>query len=368
MKRVFVSSIQRDFEDLREVAKAAVESFGLFPVMAEMTPASARPSRDTLLGLVRGCDVVLLLVGARYGETGESGFSPTEDEFNAAVAAGIPVIPLIQDAERESAQQDFIGRLRGSWESGYYAPTFTDRHDLTLRVVAALRAHFDQEQDSQARPAATERLMELATEPTGYGSQGSMARLSLVVIGQPLLLDALALEDSKLADELLTLTRSHQLVSQAMALSHSVSSAGFVIEGKEAHAFEGVTVKVGAHGEIVVQSSVAADGLLGGMQVADWKVNTLAERGLQFAAAALDRIDLNGVARQVVAVLSVPDASNKLYVLSSQGNSSRVPSIPSPLVAPELQTRREDVAAENTRRALVAGLKRAFADHGALEE
>lgn len=57
VKRVFISSIQRDFDDVRQEVKAAVESMDLLPVMAEITPAAAGSSRDTILGQVRSSDV-----------------------------------------------------------------------------------------------------------------------------------------------------------------------------------------------------------------------------------------------------------------------------------------------------------------------
>ncbi|PZS35561.1 MAG: hypothetical protein DLM61_01710 [Pseudonocardiales bacterium] len=81
MKTVFISSIQRDFGEVREAARKAVESLGMHPVMAEATGASPESPRRALLDEVRDADIFLLLLGPRYGAPGESGRSPTEDEY-----------------------------------------------------------------------------------------------------------------------------------------------------------------------------------------------------------------------------------------------------------------------------------------------
>jgi hypothetical protein len=368
MKRVFVSSIQRDYTDVRAAARAAVESLGMLPVMAETTPAAAGSPRDTLLSLVQGCDAVLLLIGPRYGEPGESGFSPTEDEFRAAVQAGIPVLPLIQEGEREPRQDEFVSRIRGTWEQGYYAPTFRDAADAGLKAVAALRAHFEQEQTAEARPAAEERLQELAGVRNRHAGQGTIARLTVVTVGAPLLLDAMALDRPELADDIASLLRTHRIATQAMGLQAAVSRAGVTVTGKEESSWDGIAVLVGSRGEVTVEADVGGEGMLGGLQIADERVRQLAQRGLAFAAAALDRIDGSRLARQLLAALSVPDAESKLYITAPHGSSSRVPmGVPSPLIAPAVHVRREDLAAAKTGEALVAGLRREFADHGALD-
>jgi len=62
------------------------------PVMFETAPASREDSRRALLDALGGCDVVVLLLGAEYGERTERGVSATEDEFNEAVRRGVPEV------------------------------------------------------------------------------------------------------------------------------------------------------------------------------------------------------------------------------------------------------------------------------------
>lgn len=87
------------------------------PVMFETAPASAQNSRRVLLDDLAACDAVVLLLGADYGERGERGMSPTEEEFDHAAREGVPVIALVQeDVKREPGQEEFVKRVRGTWE------------------------------------------------------------------------------------------------------------------------------------------------------------------------------------------------------------------------------------------------------------
>jgi hypothetical protein len=140
MERVFISSLFRgEMAAIRQAAKQAVEAMGMVAVMFETTGASERASRTELLEKVARSDAVLLLLGAEYGETGESGFSPTEDEYNAARETGKPVLALVQEGvDREPAQHEFVARVRGGWDRGSFAPGFTGAGDVGLAVTRTL--------------------------------------------------------------------------------------------------------------------------------------------------------------------------------------------------------------------------------------
>ena len=74
--------------------------------------ASEEGSRRALLDRVASCDAVVLLLGRDYGEAGERGVSPTEEEFDEARERGIPILALVQDTAREPAQDEFLRRVR----------------------------------------------------------------------------------------------------------------------------------------------------------------------------------------------------------------------------------------------------------------
>jgi hypothetical protein len=135
---VFVSSVIGGFEAARQAAREAVESMGMRPAMAEMTGARPQSPQHALLGEVADADIYLLLLGARYGEPGSSGISPTEEEFEEAKRHNKPIVILRQDVAMEPAQQEFLRRAGGGWEEGSLWDRFTDERDVGLKVVRAL--------------------------------------------------------------------------------------------------------------------------------------------------------------------------------------------------------------------------------------
>lgn len=375
MKTVFVSSIQRDFTEVREAALKAIESLGMHPLMAETTGASTDSPRRALLDLVRDADIFVLLLGPRYGEPGDRGRSPTEDEYDEAVRLGKPVLVLKQNVEMEPEQEAFLARTRGSWDAGKLSGSFESASEASLEVVKALRS-YEARQAATADPGlaaqAQERATVLATgdeRPNTTGS-GSKARFVAVpLVGSPLL-DALTLEDATLAEEILTAARASGLVSNAMGLSSEVSSEGIRFEGKEENGWETLRFLVGADGAIVAGGAVGGvGGHFAGSVVAADRLAKLVQRAQRFALAVWERVDRGHDVREAALALAVPDASHKVYAEIPLGGSMSVPmGLPHVVVAPEPPrlVRREDLGDATTTQTLIAELKRRFADEGAV--
>jgi len=111
MQTVFISSIQSGFEDVRAAARDGVESFGWRAVMAETVGATPASPQRGLLDRVAESDVVLLLIGPRYGASQESGLSATEEELDEARRRRKPILVLRQEGELEPEQQEFLNRV-----------------------------------------------------------------------------------------------------------------------------------------------------------------------------------------------------------------------------------------------------------------
>ncbi len=375
MKTVFISSIQRNFGAVREAARKAVESLGMHTLIAETTGASAESPRRALLDQVRDADIFLLLLGSHCGEPGETGRSPTEDEYHEAVRRRKPTLVLKQNVEMDPEQEAFLARTRGSWDAGKLSGSFDDAAGAGLEVVKALRGY-------EARLAATadpglaaraqERGQVLAEgddRPNTIGS-GSKARFVAAPLVADALLDALALEDAGLVEEIQTAARASRLVSNAMGLSAQVNSEGIRFEGKEENAWETLRFLVGADGAIVAEGCVGgSDGHFASSVVVAERLAELVERGQSFALAVWERIDSGHDVREAALALGVPDASHKIYAEASVGESMSVPmGLPHVVVAPEPPRlgKREDLGTDAITRTLIAELKRRFADEGAV--
>lgn len=370
---VFIASSQTGFEDVRAAAREGVESLGLRALMAETVAASPEPPREALLQLVERADVLLLIIGPRYGEPGRSGRAPTEDEFEHARGRGTPVLVLVQDVPREPEADAFLGRVRGNWDGGLSSARFTRPEQVVGLTVRSLRELGERLAVGVDAPAAQARAVELAQGESrqGYVASGVRVRVALVPLGRPALLDALRLDDPGLVADIAGGLRAVGLVPQSAGIEPRVTSAGVACSATLGRQWERLGARVDADGTVVIETDVAAEGLLGGMQIDHARVISAIDAAQRFAQFVWERIDTRREVRQVAAAVAVPEADGKLYVVRPTGNSSRIPmGTPAVVVAPDpaLILRREDVGTEGPTRALAAALKRAFADHEALHE
>lgn len=357
-----------------------MDSLGIRPVMFETEPASTQNSRRALLERIPHCDVLLLILGAEYGEPVARGVSPTEEEFQEAVRHGIPVLAIVQEGvEREPAQQEFINRVRGTWEEGRFAPGFRDRDDVMRAAVKTLNEWRQRGPSEQLRAEGERVALQLATgddRPGTMGSSGSLMRVVLVpLVGGPLL-DAVALEDPALADDLAGAARASGLVTNAMAIDTEIDREDTVhLRAKQDRAWESPHLRVARNGGILAEGAVgASQGSFAGSQVVAGRMTEVIGRSAAFAETVWARIDRRDEVRQVLALVAVPGAQGKVYVTRElTGNTLQMGhtfSIPNLLVAPDrpLLVRREDLATADVANRLRAELRRRFAAEGAVQE
>ncbi len=140
--KIFVSSVMNGFEEYREAVFAAIRSLDHDIVRAEDFPASTIPSRVACLQGVREADLVVLILGERYGwsET-QSGISPTHEEFREAAVEG-KVIPFVQSGvHREPAQQSFVDEVENYDTGMHRGQTFGGAEELRTEVTRAIARH-----------------------------------------------------------------------------------------------------------------------------------------------------------------------------------------------------------------------------------
>lgn len=153
----------RDFTEEREAVKQAIESLGLRPLMAETSPASPDPSKHALVPLVEQADAVVLVLGARYGFVAEHGRSPTEDEYDHAVATGTPVLAFVQQGvDREPRQEEFVAKVQGA---GATAPSRGSSRRRTSCRSASSRHWRVCRRQSRVGTLSRRRRSELGSSP-----------------------------------------------------------------------------------------------------------------------------------------------------------------------------------------------------------
>lgn len=375
MADVFISSIQSGFEDVRGGARAGVENFGHRAVMAETIGAAAGSPQRALLDRVAAADIFLLLIGPRYGARQASGVSATEEEFEEARREGKPILVLRQNGELEAEQEEFLRRATGGWEGGILYDRFRDANDVGLAVVRALRNLEARGTRAELEPAATARAQELGVgaRGDGYGHGAASARVVLVPLLRQRLLDAVALEDPALTDELAGSARAARLVSQSQSIDARVTAAGITLTAGERRS-AGLTISVGANGEIVAEASVAGDDQnFGSMRVVPERLEEAIRSAIAFAESVWQRVDPRGQVEEVAAMVAIPEAQHRSWGRGRGGSSISMRgmfSMPETAIAPKpaLVVRRADLARDETVTQLVAEMRRVFVDAGAVDE
>jgi hypothetical protein len=376
---VFISSVIGGLEAVRQAAREAVESLGMRPVMAEMAGARPQSPQAALLGEVADADIYLLLLGARYGEPGASGVSPTEDEFEEAKRRNKPIVILRQDVAMEPQQQEFLARAGGGWEEGSLWDQFADERDVGMKVVRALTNVRQLGDVRELAPQAQTRALELARGEQyggyGYGHGGSQARIAFAPVTDTIFLDDLALDDATLPDRLSELARSTRLVSQAAGIEEDVRRGAITLKAGGERSGQEASIVIGEAGEVVVQGSVAGDDdHFGTSRVDPEKLTGLVEQAGRYATSVWQQIDPRGQVQQAAVAVGIPDASMKVYgrpkAPSSSISMGGAMRLQGTVVAPEpaLLVRRVDVESEDMRKRLVAAVRRVFADVGSIEE
>ncbi|RLQ88044.1 DUF4062 domain-containing protein [Notoacmeibacter ruber] len=135
--KIFLSSVMRDFEDDREAAFRAIRMIGHQIIRAEDFDPSSTSPRNTCLRGVRESDLVILLLGERYGFPQASGLSATHEEFREAAGTKDLIVYIKNMSNREPDQQQFVEEVQ-KWENGCFTGNYDHPSELTDKLVGVL--------------------------------------------------------------------------------------------------------------------------------------------------------------------------------------------------------------------------------------
>lgn len=106
--RVFLSSTIKDLIPVRDALRETLQTLSYEPVMSDHGEVGYLPNMDTQESCyvsVEGCDLLVLVIGKRYGNVGKDGKSVTHNELRTARELGIPVYCFIQKEVYEKLQE-----------------------------------------------------------------------------------------------------------------------------------------------------------------------------------------------------------------------------------------------------------------------
>ena len=146
-KRIFISSVQKEFASERQALKTYILGDALlsrfFDVfLFEDLPASDRRPDDVYLDEVRRCGVYLGLFGDEYGWEDAEGYSPTHREFLAATKFGIPRLVFVKGTD-DRARHPKVRELIGEAGVQLIRRRFSNPAEMIAVVYAGLVQHLE---------------------------------------------------------------------------------------------------------------------------------------------------------------------------------------------------------------------------------
>lgn len=310
--KVMVSSVIQGFEDFRAAAVDAARVLGHDVLRSEDLAAGAEPAERACLNLVRRADVVLLLLGARYGSKTSRGLAPTHEEYREAREAGRDVLAFVQTGTPEPAQAALIEEVR-EWATGMTLAKFTTPAQLRDEVIRALKDLELSRSRGQVDPAemtarAQERLRAAAAQ---------VNRGSLLVAVAPGPAHALVRPRDMAADELQQTLEQDALYGAPGVLRRGEGVRTRIIRGSIAIEQTAGQVLFDADGTIVVaQQAETSEGHL--PMIVQEDVVERIEGALAYAVRTLDRIDPTGRCTDVAVVAALAKVGYSGWVTRSQ--------------------------------------------------
>jgi len=136
---VFISSVFKGYEHIREAAKESVCASGGRPIGFEDYPAQDKSSRNVCLNGVRDCDIYLGIFGGAYGWEAPSGLSATEEEYQEALSLGKRRLIFIEKVKKhDPKQQSFIEKV-GDYTVGRFYKHFAAIEELKESITTSLK-------------------------------------------------------------------------------------------------------------------------------------------------------------------------------------------------------------------------------------
>lgn len=287
--KVFISSLITGYEPLRAAAATAVAALGHEVVRAEDFPASGDSPQSACLAGVRASDVVILILGDRYGYAQAAGLSATHEEYREARDSKTVLVFVQQGVSPDPQQADFIREVQ-SWEQGHFTAPFTGADELRDRVTRALH---DFSLANEAAPLNETELVERARQLIPARHQSSRASLLVAIAPGPTraALRPAELESAELHRFVLAeaLTGDFAVLTAAAGTDQAIRGDALELRQQQAERL----VRLDESGRILVlQPAMGSERGTGGIaSIIEENVAATIERAFRFAAQLLDHVD-----------------------------------------------------------------------------
>lgn len=142
-KRIFISSVQKEFAAERAFLKRYIENnpilsrfFSVFAFEIDV-PAADKTTSEVYLEELSRCDIYLGLIGREYGYEDADGISPTEREFDEATRLDLDRLVFVKggsNLRRKQKEKTFLQKASSqlTWQA------FQSQDELLTNVYSAL--------------------------------------------------------------------------------------------------------------------------------------------------------------------------------------------------------------------------------------
>jgi uncharacterized protein DUF4062 len=292
--KIFISSLIGGFEPFRAAARAAVETLRHEAIMAEDFAAQPNSPQISCLKGVREADLVVLILGARYGTAqSPSGLSPTHEEYLEARGKK-PILAFVQNGVTPEKRQTALLSDVQSWEGGVFRSGFDDPDDLKAQIIRAIHeyelAHAAAPLDVNLLEQRSKQL--LAQQPRRDSSGTPFLKLAMVGGPMQQILRPAKLESATLKDALHqhALFGEDRLFNPAAGVRDGIDDAALFLEQTG-----GSRIQLDEQGSLLFRQPVdqpksrERSGLM--LAVIEETVHDQLNRVIGYASWVLDQID-----------------------------------------------------------------------------
>ncbi|CAD0353978.1 DUF4062 domain-containing protein [Xanthomonas hortorum pv. gardneri] len=292
--KIFISSLITGMEAERAAVKQAIELFGHQAIMAEDFGARASSPQVACLNGVREADLVMLILGPRYGAKQAGGVSATHEEVNEARNRK-PLLMFVQSGMEAELDQAALIKEIGKWQGGQHWDGFVSADDLGPKATRAIHKFQLTQAVAPLDPAGL-RDRALALFPRierGYHQSGTV--LQLAVAAGP---DTTVLRPAEIeAQPLLDAMQKHALFGAPAVFDRSLGmKAGLDGEAlvlvQEAQRSEGASIRLWPNGDVLISLPVPPpERGMGLSVVVEEDIAGKLEAAISYAAWLLAHID-----------------------------------------------------------------------------
>jgi len=298
--KVFISSVIHGYGHYRDGVAEIIKELGYVAIRSEDFPAQPNTPQQACLQAVREADVMVLLLGAKYGTIQLSGLSATQEEYEEAEHVGKPILVFIEsNTDPDQKQKQFIDQFR-SWHSGKILDYFLNLSDLKYKIKRSL---YQLDQSISNSEFDSNSLVKRAESLIGGDITYREPLLLFSLVGGPKnqIIRPAVLNDFNFQQQIeqYAKKKNHSVLESNEKTNKSIRNKWLILQQVSA------TIQLSQDGEIVVKKN-----LIGNQDYRDGLPVIIKERVsehilgiLQFCANTLDKIDsAKSISRMIVSV------------------------------------------------------------------